>query len=144
MGIDTFHCIPIYAIQFFIFRVFYSKCIFHTHILYLSEQPPKLSQIARFMGPTRDPPGADVSQVGPMLTPWTLLSWCVSFAVNDYTCTKYASYQYKNIVQLMKRIIISFLLNETYSPHRRVGYHILCIMGFMSPCCVPYRTRAPS
>ena len=32
------------------------------------------SQIARFMGPTWDPPGADRTQVGPMLVPWTLLS----------------------------------------------------------------------
>ena len=30
--------------------------------------------IARLMGPTWFPPGADRSQVGPMLTPWTLLS----------------------------------------------------------------------
>ena len=27
------------------------------------------------MGPTRGPPGADRTQVGPMLTPWSLLSW---------------------------------------------------------------------
>ena len=32
------------------------------------------SLIARFMGPTCDPSGADRSQVGPMLAPWTLLS----------------------------------------------------------------------
>ena len=32
------------------------------------------TQIARFMGPTWGPPGADRSQVGPMLAPWTLLS----------------------------------------------------------------------
>ena len=30
--------------------------------------------IARFMGPTWGPSGADSSQLGPMLTPWTLLS----------------------------------------------------------------------
>ena len=34
----------------------------------------KSSQIARFMGPTWGPPGADRTQVGPMLAPWTLLS----------------------------------------------------------------------
>ena len=28
----------------------------------------------RFMGPTWGPPGADMTQVGPMLAPWTLLS----------------------------------------------------------------------
>ena len=32
------------------------------------------SLIARFMGPTWGPPGADRTQVGPMLAPWTLLS----------------------------------------------------------------------
>ena len=38
--------------------------------------------IARFMGPTWGPSGADRTQVGPMLAPWTLLSgygcwlWC--------------------------------------------------------------------
>ena len=34
----------------------------------------KLSLIARFMGPTCGPSGADRTQVGPMLAPWTLLS----------------------------------------------------------------------
>ena len=32
------------------------------------------SLIARFIGPTWGPSGADRTQVGPMLTPWTLLS----------------------------------------------------------------------
>ena len=34
----------------------------------------KSSLIARFMGPTWGPSGADRTQVGPMLAPWTLLS----------------------------------------------------------------------
>ena len=34
----------------------------------------EISQIARFMGPTWDPPGSCRPQVGPMLAPWTLLS----------------------------------------------------------------------
>ena len=33
----------------------------------------KVSQIARFMGPTWGPPGDDRTQVGPMMAPWTLL-----------------------------------------------------------------------
>ena len=33
--------------------------------------------IARFMGPTWGPSGADRTQVGPILGPWTLLSWTV-------------------------------------------------------------------
>ena len=34
------------------------------------------TQIAKFMGPTWGPPGADRTQVGPMLAPWNLLSGC--------------------------------------------------------------------
>ena len=34
----------------------------------------KLSQIARFIGPTGGPPGSCWPQMGPMLAPWTLLS----------------------------------------------------------------------
>ena len=35
---------------------------------------PLHTLIARLMGPTWDPSGADRTQVGPMLAPWTLLS----------------------------------------------------------------------
>ena len=35
---------------------------------------PVPPQIAKFMGPTWGPPGADRTNVGPMLAPWTLLS----------------------------------------------------------------------
>ena len=40
----------------------------------------KGSLAVRFMGPTWDPSGAERTQVGPMLAPWTLLSG-VSFAI---------------------------------------------------------------
>ena len=33
-----------------------------------------LTQIAKFMGPTRGPPGSCRPQMGPVLAPWTLLS----------------------------------------------------------------------
>ena len=36
--------------------------------------PLAITLITRFVGPTCDPPGADRTQVGPMLAPWTLLS----------------------------------------------------------------------
>ena len=39
------------------------------------------TQIARFMGPTWGPSGADRTQVGPMLAPWTLLSGKCSLAI---------------------------------------------------------------
>ena len=38
-----------------------------------------MSLIARFMGPTRGPYGANRTQVGPMLAPWTLLSGVLQF-----------------------------------------------------------------
>ena len=37
-------------------------------------RPGKPTLMARFMGPTWGPSGADRTQVGPMLAPWTLLS----------------------------------------------------------------------
>ena len=42
------------------------------------------SQIARFMGPTWDPPGADRTQVGPMLAPWILLSGIITWVPFQY------------------------------------------------------------
>ena len=42
----------------------------HSHAL---SQP----QIAKFMGPTRGPPGSCRPQMGPMLAPWTLLSGAI-------------------------------------------------------------------
>ena len=41
-----------------------------------------LPQIAKFMGPTWDPPGSCRPPVGPMLAPWTLLSgtFCTFFS----------------------------------------------------------------
>ena len=38
------------------------------------------SQIAKFIGPTWGPPGSRRPQMGPMLTPWTLLSGMLSHA----------------------------------------------------------------
>ena len=47
------------------------------------------SQIARFKGPTWDPAGADRTQVGPTLAPWTLLSekerYFNTFCVKTYS-----------------------------------------------------------
>ena len=38
---------------------------------------PSTALIASFMGPMWGPPGADKTQVGPMLATWTLLYWLV-------------------------------------------------------------------
>ena len=43
-----------------------------------------ISQIARFKGPTWDPPGSCRPQVGPMLAPWTLQSGIVF--LNSWVC----------------------------------------------------------
>ena len=42
--------------------------------------------IARFMGPTWGPSGADRTQVGPMLAPWTLLSGILSHTFHCFHC----------------------------------------------------------
>ena len=59
---------------------------------------------ARFMGPTRGPPGAYRTQVGPMLAPWTLLSgyvqilWYVSLSVSWYSRPAISPYSiYSNL-----------------------------------------------
>ena len=53
----------------------------------------KTALIARFMGPARGPSGADRTQVGPMLAPWTLLSGCFRLSVtNNSNCKIYPIY----------------------------------------------------
>ena len=47
------------------------------------------SLIARFMGPTWGPSGADRTQVGPMLAPWTLLS---GFVLTHWGHTKWPTF----------------------------------------------------
>ena len=63
-------------IQQRLMRVFLAKSTSgecHKMALIIGQQ----SLIARFMGPTWDPSGADRTQVGPRLAPWTLLSGLV-------------------------------------------------------------------
>ena len=47
----------------------------------LYQKAPMYTLMARFMGSTWDPPGADRTQVGPMLAPWSLLSGQVIITV---------------------------------------------------------------
>ena len=49
------------------------KLLWLSHPPYAIIQYNMVSLIARFMGPTWGPSGADRTQVGPMLDPWTLL-----------------------------------------------------------------------
>ena len=46
----------------------------HLSVRHLHQTHFKPSLIARFMGPTWGPSGADRTHVGPMLAPWTLIS----------------------------------------------------------------------
>ena len=48
----------------------------------------KLPLIARFMGPTWGPSGADRTQVGPMLSPWTLLSGTLLLC-REFVCVEH-------------------------------------------------------
>ena len=83
------------------------------------------SQIARFVGPTWGKPGADRTQVGPMLAPWTLLSGLVStsFVRNIQASTTY--------MQILKRDIYlcaldKMILTKTVLTTIR---HMWCIRG---------------
>ena len=52
-----------------------------THVLVRTAVP---SLIARCMGPTWGPSGADRTQVGPMLTPWALLSGLIGICAYNH------------------------------------------------------------
>ena len=57
-----------------IFYGIYCKCSYQEGLQACNLTTTNTHQIARFMGPTWGPSGADRTQVGPMLAPWTLLS----------------------------------------------------------------------
>ena len=42
----------------------------------------KITQIAKFIGPTWGPPGSCRPQMGPMLAPWTVLSCCLAILLS--------------------------------------------------------------
>ena len=53
--------------------------------------------IARFMGPTWGPSGADRTQVGPMLAPWTFLSGYVSSVIYG-SCNRIHVYRNQRMI----------------------------------------------
>ena len=55
-------------------------------LVYAALYPQNASLIARFMGPTWGPSGADRTQVGPMLAPWTSLSGLSTWRNLDIIC----------------------------------------------------------
>ena len=80
------------------------------------------TQIAKFMGLTWDPPGADRAQVGPMLTPWTLLSGNHPHANRSYYHTCHPSMlainlllkpAWKHIIPRPSNTLVVFSHNET-------------------------------
>ena len=75
---------------------------------YTHREPKMLSLIARFMGPTWGPYGADKTQVGPMLAPKTLLSGIVCYMYQG-NCMGHKLYwkSHKAMVQCFDKIIAS-------------------------------------
>ena len=63
--------------------------------------------ITRFMGPTWGPSGADRTQVGPMLAPWTLLSGCVHLRQRDVITHSCANEIAINAMVWMSMIMIN-------------------------------------
>ena len=65
------------------------------------------SLIARFLGPTWGPPGADRTQVSPMLATWTLLSGLLTFLY--MSCSTYLSHTHILFPFFAKRWIFFYL-----------------------------------
>ena len=63
---NVYILLPPFCVRHFLIHVLKWQCVFIDQNL--------ASQIAMFMGPTWAPPGSYLSQMGPMLAPWTLLS----------------------------------------------------------------------
>ena len=61
-----------------------------------------IPQIARLMGPTWGTPGADRTQVGPMLAPWTLLSRTLCTHMHVVVTTQLCR-QFSNIIMISNR-----------------------------------------
>ena len=82
-----------------------------------------LSLIARFIAPTWGPPGADRTQVGPMLAPWTLLSGVVYFLVSQ------------NLL-LNKRFILPVLWGDMTRMWHNSDSLIKYVLNFVLQCWV--------
>ena len=73
------------------------------------------SQIARFIWPTWGPSGADRTQVGPMLAPWTLLSrMSMLFMLNNKPYdTRGGPLLFQSHIEIIKHGINSFVYQGT-------------------------------
>ena len=103
-----------------------------------------MTLLARFMGPTWGPSGAGRTQVGPMLAPWTLLSWELILRPESICCIGWhswlvgsLSWQYDQtlFIQLSWIIDLMYIGYKVYnviipvhigrSPRRRFPHHAL-------------------
>ena len=84
---SLFHIKEPKAICFFLWYINDSAC---------HHQPTLGPQIARFMGPTRGPPGSCRPQMGPMLAPWTLLSGTISHRWGQLIALNLVSLQWRH------------------------------------------------
>ena len=85
------------------------------------------SRIARFMGPTWDPPGPCRPQMGPMLAPWTLLSAVLTR--NSSSLVPHSTILTRYI--LLQSNVISFRYVYIQSDHTRNKNIILKIKFFI-------------
>ena len=71
----------------------------------------KVTLIARFMGSTWGPYGADRTQVGPMLAPWTLLFGKASLCAEDhFTDDFYRNFNSMALLFYLNHILINWSL----------------------------------
>ena len=89
-------------------NVFFLTAIFQSKSKFI---PQALSQIAKFMGPTWGPPGFCRPQVGPILDPWTLLSW-ILWTMWVWLC---------KIHRIMASLVVLFSLQSIHF------YFFLCV-----------------
>ena len=79
---------------------------------------------ARFMGPAWGPSGADRTQVGPMLAPWTLLSGyhSTSSAFQCSICVQTILHWSNKYIQLISMIVADDLLSVLAPGHLQPSY----------------------
>ena len=70
-----------------------------------------MNLIGRFMGPTWGPSGADRTQVGPMLAPWTMLSEDMNDVLRKDKSAAREKYRKKNWIWFLKVCHSSILIN---------------------------------
>ena len=85
------------------------------------------SLIARFMGPTWGPSGADRTQVGRMLTPWTLLSGMVGIMM-AFCHSLFFNWELGRTVYIIRKLNNCSQCKGCYiHPHSSIGWWTLYI-----------------